>query len=251
MPRRLLVLETLGDVASPGHGGLARLPGGAVISAETVAGRLAEARLRIEAAGRDPGLVTIVAVTKGFGPEAVEAAADVGLTDVGENYAQELLDKAGRPPGRGLRWHFLGPVQRNKVRRLAGSVAVWEAIDRAAAAQAVAAAAPGAEVFVEVNVDGVPGRPGCLPESVDAVVGEVRRLPLRARGLMTVAPPGGGDEARRCFRWLACAARRLGLEELSMGMSDDFEAAVAEGATTVRLGRFLFGPRPERARARR
>jgi pyridoxal phosphate enzyme (YggS family) len=230
---------------------VATLRGAAVISASTVAGRVAEARLRVEAAGRDPKLVTIVAVTKGFGPDAVEAAAGAGLVDVGENYAQELLDKAGRFTGRGLRWHFLGPVQRNKVRRLADRVAVWEAIDRPAAAQAVAAAEPGAEVFVEVNVDGAPGRPGCGPELVDALVDEVRRLPLRARGLMAVAPPGGGDEARRCFRWLARTARRLGLEELSMGMSDDFEEAVAEGATTVRLGRFLFGPRPEPARARR
>ena len=189
-------------------------------------------------------------MTKGFGSDAVVAAGSAGLADVGENYAQELLAKVpASPPG--TIWHFLGPVQRNKVSRLAPHVACWHGIDREAAAEAVARAAPGREVMVQVNVTGLPGRPGCPPGEVEALVAKVRALPVELSGLMAVGPAGDVDASRRHFRWLARQAAELGLKELSMGMSDDFEVAVAEGATTLRLGRVLFGPRPERARVQR
>ncbi|HET6965369.1 MAG TPA: YggS family pyridoxal phosphate-dependent enzyme [Acidimicrobiales bacterium] len=218
--------------------------------AAIVADRLADVRRRVEASGGDPQRVRIVAVTKGFGPDAVEAAREAGLVDVGENYAQELLSKApaARP---GTRWHFLGPVQRNKVHRLAAVVSTWHGIDRPAAAEAVAAAAPGSEVMVQVNVIGDPGRPGCSPEEVEELVARIRELPLDLSGLMAVGPADIGERSRECFRWLAGRAAQLGLRELSMGMSDDFEMAVAEGATTLRLGRVLFGARPERTVQRR
>lgn len=216
--------------------------------------RLRVVRRRIAAAGGDPDGVRIVAVTKGFGPEAVEAARAAGLVDVGENYAQELLGKtAGTAPD--TRWHFLGPVQRNKVRRLAPLVSAWHAIDRPAAAETVASAlgrtdgarsaAATVEVMVQVNVTGDDGRPGCPPGDVEQLVARVRELPLGLTGLMAVGPAQVGERSRQCFRWLAAKASELGLRELSMGMSDDFEIAVAEGATTLRLGRVLFGPRPE------
>ncbi|MBV9660111.1 MAG: YggS family pyridoxal phosphate-dependent enzyme [Acidimicrobiales bacterium] len=220
------------------------------VSPDAVAERLDEVRRRVERSGADPGRIRIVAVTKGFGADAVEAARAAGLDDVGENYAQELLDKAGQV-GLGARWHFLGPVQRNKVRRLAPVTTAWHGVDRLAAAEAVSAAAPGVEVFVEVNVARRQGRPGCPPDSVDELVNELRDLPLDVSGLMAVAPADDPEGSRACFRWLAGKARQLGLRELSMGMSDDFEAAVAEGATTLRLGRVLFGPRPERPRLQR
>jgi uncharacterized pyridoxal phosphate-containing UPF0001 family protein len=170
----------------------------------------------------------------------VEAARSAGLPDVGENYAQELLAKAA---GQGVRWHFLGPVQRNKVKRLAPLVSTWHGLDRLVAADAVAAASPGAEVFVQVNLTGVPGRPGCTPGELPALVEHCRSRPLALSGLMTVAPAGDLQSAREGFRRLADLARQLGLRELSMGMSDDFEVAAQEGATTLRLGRVLFGPR--------
>ena len=214
------------------------------LSTEAIAERLDEVRLRVERNGGDPARIRIVAVTKGFGPEAVSAARAAGLADVGENYAQELLSKAPGAP-QGTRWHFLGPVQRNKVARLAPNVSVWHAIDRLAAAEAVAAAAPGAEVMVQVNVVGDPGRPGCAPGSVATLVEQLRALPLDLTGLMAVAPAADPERARESFRWLARTAGELGLRELSMGMSDDFDTAVAEGATTLRLGRVLFGPRPK------
>jgi len=213
--------------------------------AAVVAERLQGVRDRIASCAGDPGAITIVAVTKGFGPEAVQAASLAGLPDVGENYAQELIAKRrSSPPG--IRWHFLGSVQRNEVKRLAPFVHAWHGIDGPAIARSVAAAAPGAKVFVEVNTTGSPRRPGCDPGDLDELVEVCRGLPLDLAGLMAVAPQGDPSEARECFRWLVAAGRRLGLRELSMGMSDDFEVAVREGATTLRLGRVLFGPRPSR-----
>ncbi len=218
--------------------------------AEAVATRLADVRRRVEASGGDPERVRIVAVTKGFGPDAVAAARAAGLIDMGENYAQEVLAKAPSGPA-GTRWHFLGPIQRNKVRKLAAFVSTWHGIDRPVAADSVATAAPGAEVMVQVNVTGDPGRPGCTPEAVEPLVAHVRELPLDLSGLMAVGPVEIGERSRECFRWLARRGAELGLRELSMGMSDDFEMAVAEGATTLRLGRVLFGPRPVRMVERR
>jgi pyridoxal phosphate enzyme (YggS family) len=211
---------------------------------EAVVNRVADVRRRVEAQGGDPARIRIVAVTKGFGVDAMVAAQAAGLSDVGENYAQEMLGKVPQAPA-GTKWHFLGPIQRNKVARLARSRPVWHGIDRPAAADAVAAAAPGSEVMVQVNVVGAANRPGCPVEGVADLVAHVRTLPLDLSGLMAVGPAEVGPASRDCFRWLAHRAAGLGLHELSMGMSDDFEMAVAEGATTLRLGRVLFGARPE------
>ncbi len=218
--------------------------------ADTVASRLEGVRRRVAHAGGDPEAVRIVAVTKGFGPEAVDAAVTAGLRDVGENYAQELVAKAESGTAE-ARWHFLGPVQRNKVRRLAPVVRTWHAIDRIAAAESVAEASPGAEMMVQVNVIGSSSKPGCRPADVDDLVARCRRLPLDVSGLMAIGPAGDVEGTRKCFRWLADRARQLGLRELSMGMSDDYEIAIAEGATTLRLGRVIFGPRPGRATVQR
>jgi pyridoxal phosphate enzyme (YggS family) len=210
---------------------------------QTLSERLAGVRDRVRGAGGDPEAIRIVAVTKGFGPETVSAAVAAGLSDLGENYAQELVEKAATAPA-GVRWHFLGPVQRNKVPRLAPLVHTWHSLDRPAAADSVSAHCPGVEVLVQVNVTGAPGRPGCRPEQVEDLVGHCRSRALALTGLMAVGPAGDLGRTRECFRWLADRARRLGLRELSMGMSDDFEVAVEEGATTLRLGQVLFGPRP-------
>jgi pyridoxal phosphate enzyme (YggS family) len=212
-------------------------------TAETVVSRLADVRQRIERAGRDPDLVRIVAVTKGWGADTVGAALAAGLPDIGENYAQELVAKAAATKDP-VRWHFLGPVQRNKVSRLAPLVSTWHGLDRQVAVDVVAAASPGVEVLVQVNVTGQAGRPGCRPEEVDDLVEHCRQRPVSLTGLMAVGPARDLGGARQCFRWLARQADQLGLRELSMGMSDDFEVAVEEGATTIRLGRVLFGPRP-------
>jgi hypothetical protein len=213
---------------------------------DEVASRLAAVRLRIAHAGGDPSGVSIVAVTKGFGPEAVVAARAVGLTEVGENYAAELETKAPGPPG--TRWHFLGTVQRNKVRALAPLVALWQGVARASEGERIARCAPGAAVLVQVNCTNLPGRNGCLPGDVPALVASLSDLELQVRGLMTVAPPEE-EAARAAFQTVARLADALGLHERSMGMTDDLEAAVAAGSTMVRIGRALFGDRSPRVAA--
>ncbi|MEA3076712.1 MAG: dependent protein, partial [Actinomycetota bacterium] len=210
--------------------------------------RLDEVRARIESAGGDPSKITIVAVTKGYGAEAAEAAYAAGCRDFGENYAAELEAKAASIPS-DARWHFLGAVQRNKVKAIAGQVSTWHGLDRRAAGAEIAKRAPGAAVLVQVNLSGGEGRNGCRPEDTAAVVDELRALGLDVRGLMGVA--GLDREARPQFRELAELAHDLALDELSMGMSGDLEAAVQEGATIVRVGTAVFGARPGAAQVRR
>jgi PLP dependent protein len=215
-----------------------------------VVANLEVVRGRIRAAGGDPDRVTVVAVTKKLPIASVQAAVDAGVVDVGENYAQELVAKAAEAPP-AVRWHFLGPVQRNKVPALAPHVHLWQAVDRAAAAAAIAARAPGAAVLVQVNVTDEPGKHGCAVADAPALVDHARALGLDVRGLMTVGPLGDPDRARPGFRALADLARTLELSELSMGMSADLEVAVQEGATIVRIGTALLGPRPVNGEVRR
>jgi hypothetical protein len=205
-------------------------------------------RRRIETAGGDAHSVRIVAVTKGFGPDAVLAARQAGLADVGENYAQELVRKRRElgPDAEDLRWHFLGTVQRNKVRALAPVVDCWQGLGRLVEGAEIARRRPAACVFVEVDTTGAPNRGGCQPAEVPDLVAGLRELGLVVEGLMTVAPPRI-DAARQCFRAVRELADDLGLIERSMGMSDDLEVAVAEGSTMVRVGRALFGNRPTRS----
>jgi pyridoxal phosphate enzyme (YggS family) len=219
----------------------------AVTDAAQVAVRLAAVRERIAATGRAPDDVVVVAVTKGFGSEAVEAAMAAGIADVGENYAQELADKS-RADHRGgdRRWHFLGHVQRNKVRTIAPVVHLWQGVDRMAAGEEIARRAPRARVLVQVRVagDSAGGRNGCDPTEVPALVERLDGLGLDVRGLMAVGPAGPPELARPAFREVSALADRLGLVERSMGMTDDLEVAVEEGSTMVRVGRALFGSRP-------
>jgi uncharacterized pyridoxal phosphate-containing UPF0001 family protein len=141
------------------------------------------------------------------------------------------------------RWHFLGHVQRNKVRDLADVVGLWQGVDRAAAGAEIAKRAPGAAVLVQVNVSGESAKNGCAPVDTDGLVDALREQGLDVRGLMAVGPDGPPQAAAPGFRLLAAIADRLGLAERSMGMSDDVEVAVEEGSTMLRVGRALFGPR--------
>lgn len=190
--------------------------------------------------------VRLVAVTKGQPVEAARAAVAAGVVDLGENYAQEVAAKAPDVPG--ARWHYLGTVQRRKVRDLAQHVDLWQSVARAAEGEAIARAVPGAAVLVQVNVGDLPSRNGCSWDSLDALVAALRAMELDVQGLMCVATP---DDERVQFRRLAAAARGLGLPEVSMGMSADWQVAVEEGATIVRIGSALFGPRPDPVDLRR
>ncbi len=209
-----------------------------------VAGRLAAVRARIEAAGGDPSRVRVVAVTKGFGPEHVEAARAAGLGDVGENYAAELLAKQAAVPDPGLSWHFLGAVQRNKVARLAPVVSWWHGVTRVEEGVAVARRRRDAKLLVEVDVTGLPGRRGCAPGAVADLVRSLGDQGVPVAGLMAVGAPGASGRTREGFALVRRLADELSLPERSMGMSDDLELAVAEGSTLVRVGRALFGGRP-------
>jgi hypothetical protein len=180
----------------------------------------------------------------------VREAAAVGLRDLGENYAHELSAKAATAPA-GVQWHYLGPVQRNKVKGVAAHVSLWHAIDREAAGVEVARYRTG-PMLVQVNLSGDPGRPGSSWEQASALVDRLRDRGIEVRGLMGVASHSPDPKrARDQFRRLACLARDLDLGELSMGMSYDLETAVEEGATIVRLGTALFGARPGGAKVRR
>ncbi|HEY6698530.1 MAG TPA: YggS family pyridoxal phosphate-dependent enzyme [Acidimicrobiales bacterium] len=217
-------------------------------------GRVAAVRDRIAQAGGDPQAVRLVAVTKGFDAGVVREALDAGLEDIGESYVQELVGKAtelGESADHpGLRWHFVGRLQRNKVRKAAPYVSLWHSVDRLALGAAIARFAPGVAVLAQVNASGEATKGGCEPSMAPALVDGLIDLGLDVRGLMTIAPAGPAEGARPAFRALRDLAQRLGLAELSMGMSDDLEVAVQEGATMVRVGRDLFGPRPDQAGVR-
>lgn len=221
--------------------------------AQVVAQNLDRLRRRIEACGRDPDEVTIVAVTKGFTADAVKEALAAGICDIGENYAQELIGKAAvlsqsAPSPGPLRWHFLGAIQRRRVKQLVPVVDCWQTVSRLVEAQEISQLAGRVCVMIEVEATGIAGRNGCAPEVAGELVVAVQSLGLEVRGLMTVGPPGAPELSRFVFRRTAALARELGLRELSMGMSDDLEIALDEGATMVRVGRALFGDRELRAR---
>lgn len=210
--------------------------------ATAVAEAMARVRDRITAAGGDAD-VTVLAVTKGFGAEAIEAALAAGCTAIGENYAQELLAK--RDVATTAEVHFIGQLQTNKVRQIADLVDVYETVDREHLVHEIAKRGPGARVLVQVDTTGEPGKGGCPLAELDALVDTVRAAALDLRGLMTVGPTDGGPEsARPGFRTVRAALDRLGLTVCSMGMTDDLEVAVQEGSTQIRVGTALFGRRP-------
>jgi PLP dependent protein len=215
------------------------------LTPELVGDRLAAVRQRIQHVGGDPRAITLVAVTKDFGMDAVQAAIENGVTDVGESRADQLVDKATALDAHAdLRWHFLARVQRNQVRRIAPHVHLWQAVDRVAAGQEIAKRAPGAGVLVQVNVSGEPQKHGAAEADVPALVEALDGLGLDVRGLMAVGPTGAPEAARPGFRGITALANRLALPVRSMGMTDDLEVAVQEGTTMLRIGRGLFGERP-------
>ena len=209
-----------------------------------IAERLGRVRQQIvDAGGTD---VEILAVTKGHPVAAIHAAAAVGLTAIGENYAQELLAKVSGVTLE-VAVHFIGQLQTNKVRQIAGIVAVYETVDRASLVAEIAKRAPGAHVLIQIDTSDEPGKGGCPPAEAERLVTQTAEAGLVVDGLMTVGPTEGGPEAARPgFRLVRLMCDDLGLTTCSMGMTDDFVVAVQEGSTRVRLGSALFGMRPAR-----
>lgn len=216
------------------------------IDPATVARNAEDLRTRVErlCGGRE---VTIVAVTKGFGPEAVRAALECGFTEIGENYAQELVAKSEQlHASPGPHWHFLGRLQRNKIRSLAPVVAVWQSVDRVELIDAISGRVPGARIHIQANLSGEPHKGGAPLSEVPALVDRARSMGLRVEGLMGVGPEGPAEWARAGFRSLVALADSLDIAVRSIGMSGDLEVALQEGSTMIRVGGGLFGPRPPR-----
>jgi PLP dependent protein len=219
-----------------------------------IPGRIAAVRRRVaaaaERAGRDPAAVTLVAVAKLQPAPAVRAAVAAGVTDIGENYAQELAAKAAEVDG--ARWHFIGRLQRNKARQLVETGALVHSLDSLPAAAALGRRAQEAgtvaRALVQVELEERAAAHGVPAAGLEEFLTACRRTEgLEVAGLMLMPPPAPSAEATRpLFRGLAELARRLGgdLRALSMGMTADFEVAVEEGATLIRVGTAIFGPRP-------
>jgi pyridoxal phosphate enzyme (YggS family) len=210
--------------------------------AVSVAARLAALRAEI------PPRVTLVAVSKTQAQEAIREAYAAGQRDFGENYAQEWREKADALADlAGLRWHFIGSLQTNKVKYLAGRVAAIHTVDRVELAREIsrrfAAKGATARVFLEVNVAGEATKSGCAPADAPALAGAVRSFPAIELAGLTCIPPADADP-RPHFRALASLRGALGLAELSMGMSADWRIAIEEGSTCVRVGTAIFGERP-------
>jgi PLP dependent protein len=222
---------------------------------DRVRGRIAAAAAR---AGRDPAAVTIVAVTKTHGADVVTAAIEAGIADIGENKVQEFLAKAGdvKLP---CRWHLVGHLQTNKVPKVVGRFALIQSVDSPRLAEHLSAAGEKAgvttDILLEVNTSGEESKYGVPIDGTMKLVELVAPLPrLQVRGLMTVGPlvsdpvfVGAAFAKLRLLKEEIEAARigNVSMEHLSMGMSDDFEIAILEGSTMVRLGRVLFGEREQ------
>lgn len=223
-----------------------------------LAERLAAVHSRIDSAtrraGRDPGSVKLLAVSKQQPIESIAAAADAGQSDFGENYVHEAIPKLDALRARALTWHFIGQLQANKTRAVAENFQWVHTIDRERIAARLDAQRPHhagrLDVLLQVRLADEAGKGGALPEDLPGLAEAISRLPrLRLRGLMCIPPPATEEaEQRAPFRRLRglldeLNARGHSLDVLSMGMSDDLEAAVAEGATIVRIGTAVFGPR--------
>ena len=201
-----------------------------------------------ERVGRDPASVTLVAVSKGHPAATIAAAAEAGVRHFGENRIQEALPKIEEATGAGVEatWHLVGHLQSNKAKAAASAFDVIHSVDSARLLARLDTAAPAPrDVLLQVNVAAEPQKQGIAPDEVEAFVQAARTAgSLRLRGLMTIAPIAADpEEVRPVFRALRALAERFDLPELSMGMTDDFEVAIEEGATLVRVGRAIFGER--------
>jgi pyridoxal phosphate enzyme (YggS family) len=218
---------------------------------QAVRQRIADAA---RACGRDPAEIALLAVSKTFGADAIDAALQCNQHAFGENYVKEALEKIAALPNADVQWHFIGPIQSNKTRAIAENFDWVHSVDRGKIAERLAAARPSnkapLQICIEVNIGGEDSKSGIQPGNARALARHIAALPqLRLRGLMAI-PPATPDplEQRRHFAVLRDLKEQLvregiALDALSMGMSADLEAAIAEGATLVRVGTAIFGER--------
>jgi pyridoxal phosphate enzyme (YggS family) len=212
---------------------------------------VAAVRSRIGAAcarsGRNAGEITLVAVSKTFPAEAVEEAFAAGIGEVGENRVQEARDKKPLVKASG-RWHLIGHLQSNKAKDAVRLFDMIQSVDSEALAGKLARAAEGEgkrqEILLQVNIGREPQKSGIDPDEVERLAASIRNVAaLQLQGLMAIPPAGEAEQTRRWFRELRLLRDRIGAQHLSMGMSEDFEVAIEEGSTMVRVGRAIFGAR--------
>ena len=233
-------------------------------SPQTITANIAALRQRIvqsaSDAGRDPAEITLLAVSKTRSAEEVAVALDAGLTQIGENYLQEALDKQAALQGRNACWHFIGPIQSNKTREIASHFDWVHSVDREKIARRLSEQRPEGKpplkICLQVNISREDSKSGVLPEDALTLAKQITALPaLQLRGLMAI-PAASDDPAEQRAAFAALRALRDTLQQalpdqtldtLSMGMSGDMGAAIAEGSTLIRIGTALFGPRPAKA----
>jgi pyridoxal phosphate enzyme (YggS family) len=215
---------------------------------------LERVRLEAEKSHRDAGDIRVLAVSKTHPAAAIRAAHECGLHDFGESYLQEAMAKMPELADLAITWHFIGPIQSNKARAIAEHFSWVHSVDRVKVARRLSqyrpAHLPPLQICMQVNMSGEASKSGVSLDEMPRLADEVLALPrLQLRGLMTIPAPGTGSAAQRAaFARLRAALVQLqdrvaGLDTLSMGMSDDMEAAIAEGSTIVRIGTGIFGHR--------
>ena len=226
-----------------------------MLHAQEIARRYTEVRERVASAakraGREPSQVQLVLASKTQPPDAIAAAYEAGARNFGENYVQEALGKQETLSALDIRWHLIGHLQTNKAKVAASAFALIHSVDSIRIAEALARAqsTPPVRALIEVNLGGEASKSGAAPDSVEALIDSTRSR-IDVLGLMTIPPPSDDpNESRRYFAELRAMRDRLAartglaLSELSMGMTDDFEIAIEENATIVRVGRAVFGER--------
>jgi pyridoxal phosphate enzyme (YggS family) len=210
---------------------------------EIVAERLARVRGAIDATGRSD--VKVIAVTKGFDRSAIDCAQRIGLTDIGENYAQEVEEKIDAVDA-GTTVHFIGRIQRNKVRKIVDHIDLWQSVARPEILVELAKRAEAPQVLLQLRAENDTTKDGIRPDELESMLEVAQTHGVIVRGLMTIGILGDPVATQRCFVELDKVAGEFGLAERSMGMSGDYLDALAAGATMLRLGSILFGDRPAR-----
>jgi hypothetical protein len=225
----------------------------------SISNHVAEVQQRVghaaQRSGRQRDAVRLVAVSKSQGADAIRAAASAGIRDIGENYLDEALPKIEALRGLALRWHFIGAIQSNKTRDIARHFQWVQTVDRMKIAQRLSDQRPDdaepLDVLIQINIDGEPQKAGIAPQALAEFAAQIMKLPrMRVRGLMAIPRPEVEPDAQRpAFRRMRALfddempAGATHWDTLSMGMTDDFEVAIEEGATMIRIGTAIFGPR--------
>ena len=195
---------------------------------------------------KSDGNAILLPVTKGFGAEEVQAMLEVGLTHVGESYAQEVIEKAQIISDNRIAWHMIGRVQSNKVRKLSETISLWHSVDRKDLITEISKRKKDSKVLIQVDMNNRPQQGGCSLEEVPELIEFASSKGLKVDGLMTIGVDQDVEATKRAFAGLAKLAESMGLREISMGMSDDYEIAIDHGATILRVGRGIFGERTKK-----